>query len=193
VNDGVSISLHWDGRRWSYVHTPQPGGNRTKFHALTSVSCLSDSDCWAVGYAEHARFPIVRDLSEALHWDGSKWAVVATPQRGASDTNSGVRLAAVSCISAARCWAVGSFQPRGHGSNTLNLTMRWDGTKWSSIPTPQPAGKSRRDVDELSAVACISAHNCWAIGTSEEFRAYSRTEILHWNGNRWSSQRAAKS
>jgi hypothetical protein len=37
----------WDGTVWSIVTSPSPG---TSFDALFSVSCVSASDCVAVGY-----------------------------------------------------------------------------------------------------------------------------------------------
>ena len=61
-----SLTMHWNGSRWSVVSSPSPGnlGND-----LTSVTARSANDVWAVGTPYD-------NLIE--HWDGSRWSVVRT-------------------------------------------------------------------------------------------------------------------
>jgi hypothetical protein len=61
-----SLTMHWNGSRWSVVSSPSPGniGND-----LTSVTARSANDVWAVGTPYN-------NLIE--HWDGSRWSVVRT-------------------------------------------------------------------------------------------------------------------
>src|SRR5439155_10420175 len=84
---------------WSIVASPNPG---TTQNNLLGVTCVSASDCWAVGsYVAGSGAP--RTLIE--HWDGTVWAVVSSPN--ASLPNN--VLAGVTCVSASDCWAVGYY------------------------------------------------------------------------------------
>src|SRR5262249_25414883 len=64
-------ALHWNGRRWITVHTPDPASGKSDFDILSSVRCTDGSNCWAVGAA--ARKASVTD--QILHWNGKKWSV----------------------------------------------------------------------------------------------------------------------
>lgn len=98
----------WNGRQWSIQ--PAPPGPSAE---LNGVSCVSPSDCAAVGGLSNSH----RALAE--RWNGTSWSVQRTP------TLSGASLLwAVSCPSAADCFAVGS---RGG----LPLLERWNGAGWS--------------------------------------------------------------
>jgi hypothetical protein len=47
--------LHWNGRKWSLVSVPQPGGtNALSLSELFSVSCPAPASCWAVGSSSRA-------------------------------------------------------------------------------------------------------------------------------------------
>jgi hypothetical protein len=76
-----TLILHWDGVSWSISPTPSPGVG-TKYPQgalLRTVTARAANDAWAVGrYWDGSRF---RNL--ALHWDGSTWSQVATPNVGA--------------------------------------------------------------------------------------------------------------
>jgi hypothetical protein len=75
-----SLTMHWNGSRWSVVSSPSPGniGND-----LTSVTARSANDVWAVGTPYN-------NLIE--HWDGSRWSVVRTSNHGADQGLSAVAL-----------------------------------------------------------------------------------------------------
>jgi hypothetical protein len=114
-----TLIVHWNGRRWSQVRSPNPGAS---FNTLTGVSAVSSTDAWAVG--------IYRDEAEightlALHWDGTSWSQIKTPNRG-SIHNS---LASVSAVSSRDVWAVGYYQEAG----THALVLHWDGARWSQV------------------------------------------------------------
>lgn len=116
----VNEALRWNGRKWSLSTTPDPGG-RTAGHAsnsLSGVACVSARDCFAVGkYFTRARF-----LDEALHWNGTRWSISATPHPGG---RSGSELAGVACSSASSCFAVGDYSK---GNEILNS----NGTTWTA-------------------------------------------------------------
>src|SRR5438105_3935499 len=56
------------------------------------------------------------------------WSVVSSPNSGTANGLHGV-----AAVSANDVWAVGEYNP-GPGSRTL--TLHWDGTSWSVIPSP---------------------------------------------------------
>lgn len=47
----------------------------------------------------------------------------------------------VTCLSASRCWAVGAYAT-GAGA-ILNQALRWNGSKWSRVRTPDPGGTGK--------------------------------------------------
>jgi hypothetical protein len=65
-----TLTLHWNGSRWSVVSSPSPS---TMGNGLDSVTALSAKDVWAVGYTWTSS---ENNLIE--HWDGSRWSVVRT-------------------------------------------------------------------------------------------------------------------
>ncbi len=68
-------ALHWNGRRWSRVRTPNPEGTGLNDeNVIDGIRCASASDCWAVGtYGTDAGGGVL--VNEVLHWNGTKWSV----------------------------------------------------------------------------------------------------------------------
>jgi hypothetical protein len=138
---------------------PQPSA----YNSLSGVSCLSASNCWAVGSAEDTNN---NTTGEILHWTGSWVATSAPAATGALDS--------ISCTSARSCWAVGNI---GNGQTFPRpLTVRWNGSTWTKVGTPNVPK------DVLSAVSCTSSANCWAVGN---YARSNKTLALHWNGASW--------
>jgi hypothetical protein len=71
------------------------------------------------------------------------------------------------------------------GSTTLNEALHWNGTRWSSVKTPDAGGTGMEDRSVLNGVRCTSAGNCWAVGFSSRRNANDQSEILHWTGKKW--------
>jgi hypothetical protein len=139
---------------------------------LESVSCITASDCWAIGYSE----PKQDTYTLTEHWNGDDWSVVATP-----DPTDG-QLSSIDCVSSADCWSVGL---RWSSDSSSVLIEHWDGTDWSIVHTPTVTGMSG-----LSSVACISSNDCWAVGgwtVGESPENQSAGAIAeHWDGSTWS-------
>ncbi len=114
-----TLILHWNGRTWSKIGSPNPGSSD---NYLSGVSALSSSDAWAVG--SYYNGSVWNTL--ILHWNGSKWSKVMSPNPGTSVNN----LFGVGAGSSSNAWAVGSLQSSG-GLDTL--VLRWKGTKWSQV------------------------------------------------------------
>src|SRR2546428_452359 len=112
------------GPGWSIVTSPNTNATETNY--LNSVACASASDCWAVGHYDTGSHH--QTLIE--HWNGTSWAIVASPN--ASTTGNNV-LSAVACASASECWAVGSHV---NGNVSQTLLEQWNGTSWAIVASP---------------------------------------------------------
>ena len=150
------------GDDWRTVTSPARGAA-----TLTGVSCLRSSTCFAVGsYAPDARD--TRTLVE--RWNGRSWVLVDSPNPDTAGGTRANRLLSVSCPTLV-CFAVGSV-----GSGTARpLIERWDGSKWTVVPSATVVGSS-----VLEAVSCSSPTKCFAVGRSSNGSLTER-----WDGKTW--------
>lgn len=81
-------------------------------------------------------------------------------------------LHAVSCPLRHDCWAIGQLMTANGTHRTV--VVHWNGVRWSAVTMPRAAG-------DLSGLACVSAADCWIIGSRDGLN-----EAMHWNGARWS-------
>jgi hypothetical protein len=164
----VALTEQWDGTQWSVV----PGASLfPNENILVSVSAVSASSVWAVGFTE-ASGGTLTPLAE--HWDGSSWNL-----SGASAPSSFTELTAVTAISATNVIAVGLFI---NASGFVQaLTERWDGTQWTTVPSPSGANDT-----ELFAVTATSPTSAWAVGLSDDSTGLTQPLIERWNGTVWS-------
>ena len=131
---------------WSIMSSPDYPGSSS---ALSAVSCVSATNCFAVG--SHSEAPVTKVLIE--HWNGNEWLIVAAPSKPSAYNV----LSGVSCASANRCIAVGYFYARDHRYKPL--IEGWDGNKWSIMTAANFPGSN---FTALSGVACPSANSCFA-------------------------------
>src|SRR5262249_32834751 len=145
--------------KWSTKASPSVAGSNDTF--LDGVSCSARLNCWAVG---GAAVGTTKEEPIAEHWNGTKWAVFATPQ------GTGGGLVSVSCPGV-DCLAVGL------GGFPSALAERWNGSKWSITRTaPLPQGAT----SQLQGVSCVTSANCFAVG-----QVNNLTLIEHWLGSKW--------
>src|SRR5438552_3659913 len=112
---------------WVAVDSPNVGGGD---NVLASIAAASPSDVWAVGqYAPDANPNMT--LSLALHFDGTAWSVVTTPNVGA---HANALLAVTSQPGAA--FAVG--YDIGEDFLAHSLIEAYSGQKWTFAHHPQP-------------------------------------------------------
>ena len=177
ISDGASgdetLVESWDGTSWSIVPSPNPAGSASS--SLQGVSCLSSTDCTAVGNSYYYTGSINPTLTLVESWNGTSWSIVPSPNPSASGT---AQLNAVSCISPTNCTAVGYSN---NGSSTQTLIELWNGTSWSAVTSPNPAGSPVL----LYGVSCISSTVCTAVGLSYNGSG-DETLIESWNGTSWS-------
>jgi hypothetical protein len=163
-----ALTLHWNGRKWSKVVSPNPVGR-----ALSAVSTASAADAWAVGsYINSAD----RDTTLTEHWNGKKWSKVASPGPSPGEGNA---LSGVSTLTPTDAWAVG-YEGTLEGQRTM--VLRWNGKAWKRVASPDPGSS----YDVLDGVSAVSASDAWAVGDySSSKGATDVTLILRWNGKAW--------
>jgi hypothetical protein len=159
-----AFAQHFDGTAW--VSTSVPG------LALTAVRAFSATDAWAVGY--RSAEGLLKTL--ALHWDGSVWTIVPSPNQ---EDSSNV-LSALAGSSSRDMWAVGSyFDPDNQA--TRSLAEHWNGRRWSIVPT---VNVDLQNV--LDAVFAASTTDVWAVGFHDDARNTDGAPLIeHWDGAQW--------
>lgn len=144
-----ALIVRWDGATWTNVPHPARGGRRSSLYAMTA---LSANDIWAVGEqsSPFGSRPLL------LHWNGQLWNAVTSP-RGHHVWRLSARLQDVTALASDDVWAVGgSTTAILAETGSATLAMRWDGMRWSTVPTPGHG--------LLNAVAAVSPENVWAVG-----------------------------
>jgi hypothetical protein len=161
-----SMALRLQAGSWQRAASANEG---TGENALNGISGRTQTDIWAVGVAQAQ--------SLTMHWDGSAWRVVPSP-----NLEFGVRLQDVVDIRSNDVWAVG-WSGSASSFDDRNVAMHWDGASWTIVPTPQPGGD---EIDRLLAVDAAGPNEVWAVGLySPNPVAEDHSLILHWNGSSW--------
>jgi len=176
-NDNVisqTLIERWDGTSWTIVSSPNTSA--TDYNSLSGVTCVSASECWAVGYYFTSDNFVDQTLIE--RWDGTSWTIVNSPNTSTTEANV---VLGVTCVSASECWAVGYY----YGLDDLisqTLIERWDGTSWTIVNSPNTNTLS----NVLLGVTCGSASDCWAVGNYAVTGNVLQTLIERWDGTSWS-------
>ncbi len=158
----------WNGTSWSVVASPNVGSSNNK---LLAVAAVSASDVWAVGDSSNTTTGAIKTLIE--HWDGTSWSVVASPNVSSQNYLLGVAAASTNDV-----WAVGYSYNTSTGV-VKALTLNWNGTSWSRVPSPNAAN--------LSAVAAVSTNDIWGAGYYYNTTYKTNgTATINWNGTKWS-------
>jgi hypothetical protein len=147
--------LHWNGTKWTVMPTaPFPNGGQ---EMLRGVSAAGTNDVWAVGSYAPTVFAELQTL--AVHWDGTEWTRVTTPN---VDVYFNL-LYSVAAVNSHDVWAVGyAYTPDGLDFHTL--VEHWDGQQWTISPSPNipnPYGRG----DMLTGIVRSGATSLWAVGT----------------------------
>jgi len=164
---------------WAFVPSPSVESASPSIvvdNTLQGIEAIAPDDVWTVGYANNPDGPQYSIQTLALHWDGSAWSIVATPN-APMDWN---RLYGVAATASNDVWAVGTSQDVAYVP-LQTLIEHWDGTAWSIVPSPSPGAV----VNDLRAVSALSGNDAWAVGFCAGWYR-SSTLILHWDGGSWS-------
>jgi hypothetical protein len=166
VQNTQTLIEHWDGSSWTLVSSPNPG----IANGLNGVTCVSSSECWAVGFysnADYNKIPLVE------RWNGTTWTTPSPPVGAPPNTIDSLN--GVACTDANNCWAVGSSLDPST-SKYFSLIERWDGNTWTRVASATPPGATVT----LRGVACATVSECWAVGDDGAHNLIER-----WDGNAW--------
>ncbi len=152
-SSGVENTMveHWNGSSWLIQPSPNPSGS--VFNELGGISCITATNCVAVGAAETASHT---QVSLAEYWNGTTWVIQSTPNRPVAIYSE---LDSVSCTAISQCTAAGYFEPASGRFETV--AEHWNGTSWVLDGTPNPAGARQR---YLYGIDCVEHGNCNAVG-----------------------------
>ncbi len=173
---GGTRATAWNGSTWTAQPVPIPAGATSA--VLYGVSCATAGFCAAMG-SDGAGSP---SLTLGETWNGTSWSVQSTPDP------AGAAYAAfrgVSCAAAGNCEAAGYFELSEHNQVLRPMAEAWNGTSWQAQQVVRRDGPVASD---LSAVSCVSARFCEAVGTHADSvgGTVGLAEVRH--GTSWSIQ-----
>jgi hypothetical protein len=175
-----SFIQRWNGTSWTIVSSPNPG---TLGNSLLGVASAGPNDIWAVGWknSENSGDGL---QSLLLHYDGTGWTEWAgVPKVGTGDNV----LTGISVVSNDDVWATGYYVD---GTQYKTLTLHYNGTTWSHVPSPNGADGT----SILRGINAFSPTKAWAVGF--EYRAALHRYVAstqHWDGSGWTAWPSATS
>jgi len=149
-----TAAYHYDGATWTRYSTPNPLQVHTDDQNwLTSIAAISPNDVWALGVSRDPDYGI-RDHPFTIHWDGSSWSLVRTPDPGGSRADTDLWGAVP--FATDDIWAVGrvGVDPTWH-----TFTAHWDGSTWTSLRSSTPG--------EFLATARDGLGGLWGVGDQD--------------------------
>jgi hypothetical protein len=168
-----TLITRWNGTSWNTVSSPNVGFFP---NILFGVSVVAPNDVWAVG-AACGDLTCTTAQTLTLHWNGSAWSIVPSPNPGAFRNG----LAGVDGQAANNVWAVGQACADSTCSVVQGLVMRWNGSAWSIMPSPNPGAINTH----YNAVAAVSATEAWAVGSYSSDGVTLQNATIWWNGSAW--------
>jgi hypothetical protein len=166
----AALAERWNGTRWASQPIPTTPGA-----SLSAVSCTSPSACIAVGMSASGNL--------AERWNGTRWAIQPIPTPAGAH---GSGLLGVSCTSASDCIAAGAYGTTTSQNGPVRpLTEQWNGSRWTILTTPDPAGSVQTF---LGGISCTSASACTVVGEQHSASGVARTAAERWNGTTWTIQ-----
>jgi hypothetical protein len=163
----VPVAERSNGFGWSLEVPPDPpqvgSAPPSNGAKLTSVSCIGDAFCMAVGNMMFQGY--ADDNAFAELWDGGSWTLLPVPQ----PSSLPVSLSSVSCSSPTDCVAVG---PVSEASENATVEQ-WNGISWV-------VDGSLSSSAALYGIACPSVNDCIAVGAGPSAE--------EWDGMNWTAQ-----
>ena len=154
-----ALTMHWDGASLTAIETPCPdlgcevgalGG-----YALESASAIAADDIWGVGGGTGPYHGI---CTYVVHYDGTSWNHVPTPEPGLQR-----RLYDVHALATDDVWAVGTYLD---GLGYHSYVIHWDGGQWTYEDLPGGG----------AALHAFAPDDIYAVGD----------RVVHYDGTAWS-------
>lgn len=154
----------FNGTSWTDTAVPTLMG----LGELYGVSALGADDVWAVGMQAGA------SSGETLivHWDGTQWSPVKSPNPSGAPMSI---LTSAAAVTQSDVWTVGYYY--NSSGNQAQLIEHWDGSAWTII-SGAPLNTTTSNLD---GIAVISGTDIWVVG-SYDYGALTE----HWDGSNWS-------
>lgn len=165
------------GTQVTYHEIPLSGLTPGTLYFYRVTSCGKKGCATATGSFE--TFPSCPDVVSPL---SSSWEKVNSPNvTGATSVSN--ELLGVAAVSENNVWAVGwSQDPQGPPYVQRTLIEHFNGSTWNIVQSPNPS----KDIQSvLYSVSAKSANDVWAVGSSNNGSAPTRTLIQHWDGTQW--------
>jgi hypothetical protein len=168
--------------------TPFPLPLDSDHMVLNDVHASSVDDVWAVGTRSQVwASSSAKDVGIVARWNGTQWSVVPSPNPEPYLNAGGVHLEGIHGLAANDLWAVGA-QRKVNGGGFLGpqmFAMRWNGSSWSTVPTPVTADGNSYAYD----VEVVAPNDVWIVGlwwTPNQFGSGNfRAMAMHWNGSQF--------
>ena len=155
------VAHHWNGQAWS-APVALPSG----VSLLQSVVALSPTNARAAGVNNNS-------ASQLLHWNGTKWSIVAGPTLPQGNT---VTFTDLSASSASDIWAIGQGS-NGEGSGPL--FAHFNGTTWQQITSSTDVQFFNND---YTTIAAHSSTDALVVG----FNSITGSPAVdQWDGKSW--------
>jgi hypothetical protein len=161
----------------AYPYNPRSG-------APLDALALAADDLWIVGTADGngSGQPGGSSVTMALHFDGSTWTEVATPNVG-GDVDA---LRAIDGVASDDLWGVGDG--RFITGPQRAWVLHWDGSSWSHVPSPPQSSDTM--TSQLQDVVAIASDDVWAAGHyTDPIAGEGGALFLHWDGASWTEHR----
>lgn len=169
--DTQTLVEQWNGTSWTMVASPNGTGSSDS--SLSAVTAVSPNDVWAVGTFQDAN-GTYRSLAE--HWDGTAWAIVASPNpTDPSFPNTFLR--SIVAVSSSDVWAVG-YAESAPMTSAHPVIEHWNGSAWALVAVPTDTS-----YEYLASVSAVASNDVWAVGWDN---GGTTSLTMHWNGTQWS-------
>ena len=161
------LVLRRDGASWNRSAVPEMKGRHI---GLWDLHVQDEVDVWTVG--GKGPDPFSPDKTIALHWDGTGWKRVKTP----NPADEGNSFNGIDGTSVDSVWAVGSSGP---DKTSRSLAVHWDGTRWATVPTP--------DSSRTNGLSDVSAttYGTYAAGSGGRWMRRTKPLVMQWTGSEW--------
>lgn len=173
---------------WKFVPSPSPAAGTS---TLSAVGALSSSDAWAAGIQfttaeiNGIQYDVTKTLT--MHWNGVAWSIVPSPNPSTLPEQNILR--SVAAIASDDVWAVGSHNDtEGTGGPVAQtMTLHWNGSVWSVVPSPLIVIASLSGGSSFDAVSALASNDVWAVG----LKAMSSPGpdeaplVARWDGSTW--------
>jgi hypothetical protein len=163
---------------WEELNVPPlPGTYGTT--VLRDLVVIANDDVWAVSDpAVEVAYLDYEYKTLALHWDGSDWTIVPTPNPGVMpDPHQATGLQAIDAAGPDAVWAVGNWERQQDLMGWIidqPLVLRWTGSGWEQLIVPNT------NFDTYTYdVKVFAPGDAWLIGGGANPLA------IHWDGSKF--------